>query len=124
MSKRSFRPTRAARSSATYPLEREGRRAFLRQLGGLVLGGAAVGVLAACGDRDAVGTEEPDHLGGVPDRTPAPLDGEPLPPSVDAGVAPPMDAAIDTQPPGHDTSGVPDSSPAIGDGGPPYGDGL
>jgi len=114
--KRTFRPFRAAENKATYPVEKEGRRSFLRQLAGLVAGGATVSLLAACGQRP-VGDNKPPlpDMGGAPPMD-APID---LPIGGGAVDGPP--APIDSRPWWPETSGgMPDAYPAPLDGGPSF----
>lgn len=80
MSKQSFRPEKPASNTASYPIQKEGRRTFLHKLAGLVAGGVvASSLLSACGGRS---------VGDEPDLEP------PSP-----GFAPPMEAGVDTLPP-------------------------
>ena len=93
--KRGFRSKQPARQKTGYPTFREGRRAFLQQLGGLLAGGALASVLGGCGER-AVGDDTPETTGGLPDRTPAPLDAGP---ETSGGVADVYQAPLDMSPP-------------------------
>jgi hypothetical protein len=93
MSKREFRPGRSAESNARYPVGVEGRRAFLARLAGALAGGAAVSLLAACGSRPVGPNQQPEVHG-------------------DGGLAPPLDAAIDTRPDLLTSGGLPDAMPA------------
>jgi len=93
--KRGFRSKKQARQETGYPTLREGRRTFLRELGGLVAGGALASMLGACGER-AVGDDPPETTGGLPDRTPAPLDAGP---ETTGGMADVYQAPLDMYPP-------------------------
>ncbi len=85
--KRSFRPAKATRDRADYPLEEEGRRAFLRRLAAGLVGGAGLALLGACGSSRAVGGKE------------AGADTSPHHHSMDGGIAPMPDAQLDLYPP-------------------------
>lgn len=96
MSKRSFRSSRAAAPpDPEYPtLQRfdEGRRSFLRQLGGAVLGLGVLGAgLAACDGRPVKTEPDADLPPGVPRAPDAGIDGTIGP----DGSAPVPDAKID-----------------------------
>jgi len=99
--KRSFRLGQPPRDRASYPVETKGRRHFLRQLAAGLAGGAGLALLAACGDSRTVGDQQPDlgpqsfGDGGVAPMMDAKLDTEPQPWWPDMGAPPMPDARLD-----------------------------
>lgn len=108
--KLSFRPERGATVTASYPTHVEGRRVFLQKLGLVIGGGVLASVLPSCDDTHATqgrpdlsrapGDATPERLwwdsAGLPDRTIAPGDVEPV--SDLAGVPPDVPAPGDLWP--------------------------
>lgn len=120
--KRQFRSQQGPSSQARYPIYSEGRRAFLRQLGAVLAGGAATALLG-CGSERAVGSDQPpdspsggDTSGVGPDVTPAPLDGG----WSDTSGVPDMPVTVDGSPTPPDMPALPpDQGTWYSDGVPP-----
>lgn len=120
MSKRAFRTHAAPDPEPAYPIADEpSRGGLLKKVGALVSAAALMGTLSACDSRAVPADPDPDggppiaysHDGGVAPMMDAKLDTMPLPPMADLGGAPMMDAKLDDMPLSDDGAPALDNMP-------------